>query len=593
MISDSVPAQTPSIEPGEGATSTTRLPRRWLLPVIAAVILLAAAIGVVAGLTLNGPRSGGSATVAGYVPAEATIYYELRLDLPGDQRANLRTFLGHFPGVDADKYLTDEIDKQLDAWASKIPGGYLYSADVKPWFDGTLAFATIGVPSMLGVGSGGASPAPPQTMVFAGVRDAAGATALSDRLRVEIVKAGGTVTSTTHGSATIWSATGLPATGTTSLAKETFAWTITSDEVIGGTSADLVTTALDVHAGSKPSLADRQEFRDGLSRLPADHVLVVSVNVAQMLAGAKQELSTLQPGAGDALDELVAQSPNYVVTSASVLGDRLSLDASALMATGATLPANRDRGLVDLAPGDAIFFDDGADVGKGLTAYVNAIKKAVATNPQAAQQLQQAEAILGGDLGSFVSWIGDAALVAGQTNGQPYAGLIITPTDAGAARTKLAQLRGLLQLAAGVGTQVSVTDADHNGTTITTVKVNAGAGTPAWAATYQYAVTNQRVVFGNGETFVARVLDIDRAHSLGGQARFSGALDAMGGTANIGTVWLDLAALRAAIEPLIPAAGQSTYQSDVRPWVAPFDYLIAANRADGQLLTSRVAIVVK
>jgi hypothetical protein len=594
LISDSVPAQTPPLEPVGGEAGTTPAPRpRWVVPVVAAVVVLAAAIGVIAGLTLNGTRSSGSGAAASYVPADATVYYELRLDLPGDQRANLRTFLGHFPGVDADKYLTDEVDKQLDSWASQIPGSFSYSADVKPWFNGSLAFATIGVPSVMGVGTAGASSLP-KTLVFAGVRDAAGATAFSDRLRAEIAKAGGTVTSSTHGSATIWSATGIPGTSVGgSKAPQTFAWTITADEVVGGTSTDLVGSALDVHAGTNPSLADRQEFRDGLSRLPADRVLVAAVDVAQMMNGFKQELSTLQPGAGDALNEILAQIPTFVVTSSTLLADRISLDSNALMPSGSALPANRDRGLAALAPDDAIFFTDGADVGRGLTAYVNAIKKAVATSPAAAAQLQQAEAVLGGDLASLVSWIGDAALVAGETNRQPYVGLIITPTNAADARVKLSQLRGLLQLAAGAGGQVSVTDADHGGTTITTIKVAAGAGTPAWATTYQYAVTDSHVIIGNGEVFVARVLDTDSAHSLAGQARFSAGLAGQGGASNIGTIWLDLAGLRAAIEPLIPTEMQTEYRSKVQPWLAPLDYVIGTNTADGQRLASRMAIVVK
>ena len=591
MISDSVPEQTPSPEPSGGEASTTRAARpRWLIPVVGAVVLLAAAIGVVAGLTLNGSRSG-AAPAAGYVPADATTYYEIHLDLPGNQRANLRTFLGHFPGVDADKYLTDAIDQQLDQWASQIPGSFTYSGDVKPWFNGQLAFATFGTPSMTPNVSDPAA-ALPKTLMFAGVRDAAGARALDAKLRAEVVKHGFTVTSVTHGSATIWSATGVPS-GSASRTTTSFAWTITDDEVVGGTSVDLVSAALDVHGGSKPSLADRQEFRDGLSRLPADRVMVAAVDLGAMVGDVKQQLSSMQPGAGDALNDYFAQLPTFVVSSSSVLGDRITLDGTAVLPSGATQSTNGDRGLAALAPSDAIFFADGADVGRTLTSFVNGIRKAIAADPAAATQLQQAEAVLGGDLSSFVSWIGDAGIVAGETNNEPYVGTLVTPTSAADARTKLAQLRGLLQLAAGAGTQISVSDADHNGTTITTIKVDAGAGVPAWATTYQYAVTDRHVILGNGDTFVARVLDLDKAHSLAGQARFSAGLDSVGGASNIGSVWLDVAALRAALEPLVPTDTSGTYRSQVQPWLAPFDYIVGTYRADGQRTVGRLAVVVK
>ena len=52
-------------------------------------------------------------------------------------------------------------------------------------------------------------------------------------------------------------------------------------------------------------------------------------------------------------------------------------------------------------------------------------------------------------------------------------------------------------------------------------------------------------------------------------------------------------ALRTALEPLLPAEGQQTYQTSVKPWVAPFDYMVAANKTDGQQVENRIAIVVK
>jgi hypothetical protein len=580
---------------GEPAVSRTP-PPRWLVPVAGAVVVLAVAIGVIAGLTLNGTRSAGSgsaAAAAAYVPADATFYYELRLDLPGDQRANLRAFLGHFPGVDAERYLTDQVDQQLDDLTSKVPAGFSYTKDVKPWFNGTLAFAMLGYPSMAGIGAN-STPAVPQMLIFAGVKDATGAAALGDRLRTEITRAGGTVSTTSHGSATIWSSTATDAVGGTSSTSsaQLVAWTITSDVIIAGTGVDLVASALDAHAGSKPSLANRQEFRDGLARLPADRVFTMSLDSAPMFAQLQKDLASLQPGMKDALSALSKMLPTFQVGGSRFLADRLTFDSNASMPSGA-LPANRDRGLAALAPGDAILFDDGADVGKGLTAYLDAVKAAVAGSGTGTDELRQVEGILGGDLSSMVSWIGDAALVAGVTDKQPYFGVIITPTNANDARTRLAQLRGLLDLAAGTGTDVTVSDADHNGTKITTIKVHAGTGTPAWATTYQYAVTDQRVVIGSGETLVARVLDTQQADSLAGQQRFASGVEGVGGASNIGTLWVDLTALRTAVEPMIPADAAATYRTELQPWLTPFDYIAGTNRADGQQLSSRFAIVLK
>ena len=46
-------------------------------------------------------------------------------------------------------------------------------------------------------------------------------------------------------------------------------------------------------------------------------------------------------------------------------------------------------------------------------------------------------------------------------------------------------------------------------------------------------------------------------------------------------------------EPLLPAEAKATYQSEVQPWVAPFDYAIGAVRSDGQRSETHFALVVK
>ena len=180
--------------------------------------------------------------------------------------------------------------------------------------------------------------------------------------------------------------------------------------------------------------------------------------------------------------------------------------------------------------------------------------------------------------------------MGGYANGAPYVGLISEPTDAGIARTKLLQLQSLLQLAsANGGPTVKISTADHGGTTITTISFDAGSSTPSWASSLQYAVTDQRVVIGSGDSFVARVLDMQAASSLGNSARFRAALDSVGGSSNTGAIWFDLVALRAALEPFVPADSKAVYETSIKPWVAPFDYLVAASKADGQQLNGRIA----
>jgi hypothetical protein len=588
VISDSVPGQIPEPIPSGGEPSISSTPRpKWLIPGAAAVVVLAVAIGLVAGITLT--NRGGSATgAASYVPAESAVYYELRLDLPGDQRAALRSFLGHFPQLDVDKYLTDELDQQLDQLTATMPSGYRYSTDVKPWFDGTLAFAVVRYPSMMP----GANASVPDVLVLAGVKHPTTAASVNDRVRADATKAGATITSTTHGGVTIWSAKG-GSSETTAGMPHTFAWAITADQLVAGTSADLVGKALDTHSGAAPSLASRDEFSAGLARLPADRVLTASFDLKALLTQFRSDLASAQPSAAAIVSEIASRSPTFGVVSARFENDRFVTDSSSTLPSAA--PANADRGLAALTPNDAIFFADSSNVGKGLADSLTYLKGVLAaTGGIGNKGLDQVEAALGGDFGSFVSWMGDTAVVAGDTKGTPWVGLISNPTDAQAAQTKLQQLQALLQLAsANGGPRVQITDADHAGTRITTIQFEATNQTPSWASTLQYAITDQRVVIGSGNAFVARVLDMQSTSSLGADPRFRAALDSVGGTTNSGAFWFDLTALRAALEPLVPADGQSVYQSNVKPWVAPFDYLVGASKADGQEVESRIAIVVK
>ena len=312
-----------------------------------------------------------------------------------------------------------------------------------------------------------------------------------------------------------------------------------------------------------------------------------------LLAQVQKDVVSSQPSAAAAFSQIVAQAPTYAVASARFESDRFVMDSSATLPGAA--PTNSDRGLAALTPSDAIYFADGSNVGQGLAGSLNSLKSFLgASGAVTGPTLDQVEAALGGDLGSFVSWMGDTAMVAGYTNSTPWVGLISKPTDAQAARSKLLQLQSILQLASvNGGPEVQISQADHNGTQITTIHVEAGSGTPSWASTLQYAVTDQRVVIGSGDSFVARVLDMQSANSLASNPRFRAALDSVGGASNNSDFWFDLSGLRTALEPLVPASSQSVYQNSIKPWVAPFDYVIGAGKSDGQQVEGRFAVVVK
>jgi Protein of unknown function (DUF3352) len=588
VITDSIPPQAPQPEPtGARAPSGGAARPRWVVAAIVAVVALAVLIGVIAGTTLNARRTGGAASAAaGYVPADASVYYELRLDLPGDQRANVETLLTHFPSEAKTMLLEGGLDTLLDQGSAADPSGLHYTTDLKPWFDGSLAAAMIGYPQVFP--SGQMTSVMPDMLVFAGVKDADAARAAIDRVRTEGGLSG--ATSTMHDGFTIWSVADTQSGGP----GLKIAWTVTNDEVVLGTSPDLVAGALDVHAGSQPSLSERSEFKEGLARLPSDRVAVFSVDSAKILEQLGSAMASAEPSVAPLFDAMTANAGTFVVGSARIEGDRLVMDESTRLASTSTVE-NHDAKLAEAAPGDAFLFATANDVGSSLATSIDSLVQALGSSVPA-DQLDQLQSILGGDISSFVSWIGDAAVVAGEDGSQPYAGLIITPTDAHEASVRLLQLQGLLQLGASSGgPKVTVTDEDHGGTRITTLTFDLPptlADVPSaasWATTIQYAVTDTRVVIGTGTSFVARVLDMSQGDSLASQARFSSAVTALGGASNTGMMWLDLAGIRTAVEGAMGTA----LPPGVDQWVAPFDYLAAANRVDSGWLEAHAVLVVK
>src|SRR6188768_3370520 len=111
---------------------------RWAvsLAVVALVIIASAAVAAI----ITGRSS--TAVVLGYVPTGTTAYAEIRLDLPGDQRAAAGEFLSKFPGFADQAALDSKLDEVLDQLVKDATNDeQTYTANIKPWFDGELAFS--------------------------------------------------------------------------------------------------------------------------------------------------------------------------------------------------------------------------------------------------------------------------------------------------------------------------------------------------------------------------------------------------------------------------------------------------------------------
>ena len=171
-----------------------------------------------------------------------------------------------------------------------------------------------------------------------------------------------------------------------------------------------------------------------------------------------------------------------------------------------------------------------------------------------------------------------------------------------AAERRLGQLATFATLGAmDPSTGITVSDEAVGDVTVTTIRWQGsqdGIDMPPLPSgvAIEYAVTDDRVLIGIGDTFVRRVLDLDASESLGSQPRFADAVSQLGGSENAGMAWLDLAGTREAVESALAdlAGGDSMadYESEIRPWLLPLDRFVSVSRLDGGVVVQRAALLV-
>lgn len=586
------------IEEGTPFVSAAASRPRWIVAVVAAVAILAVAMGGVAGAFLiNGRGAGaGAGAAASYVPADAVMYMELRLDLPGDQREMLRQVLDRFEPIDTDTLLGAKLGDWLDdKLASSSDPHVSYSADIAPWFNGQLAMSMNAYPSTADV----AHMTAPESVAFLGVADVAAARAFADRMRTEAQQRGATFTAEQHQGVDVWSlSVDESHNGSISAMGPGFAYAISADQLVLGTGSAAVNHALDVHAGGSASLAQRAELQRLAARLPADRVGFGWFDATSMMQQIRADAAKLDPGMGQMLDGLASSTSLFGVAAARFEHDRLTFETVGDAPQGAFALENRDRGLARWVPSDAIYFSDAPNLGRTLAQVVGGLKTGLSSAGVTKGALDQVESALGGDIESFVSWIGDGAVVAGWDGEQPYGGLVLVPNDVAAARQHLAQLTALARLGTlQPGGPISVTDETVQGVTVTTFRYQQPQGGfdgfDLPGAALQYAVTDERVLIGFGDHFVGRVLSLSESQSLAASPRYQQAIAAVGGSTNAGSSFIDLTGLRAAVEKAIPAAERAPYDEMAAPYLAPLDYIVGVTRLDGGVADTRAALVVK
>ncbi len=546
---------------------------RWLI----AGAVIAAVVGVTAlAAALLGGRS--TPPALGYVPADSVLLLELRPELAGDQRANLGKLLSVFPGFKDQSSLDEKISETFQLLVDRASdGGLDYRAEVEPLLDGPLYVALRDVPltDLL-------SPRFLVVLTTDGTRECG--EIAPDRPTSTVVHDGHELVVGTD--------------------PEGFGFACTLDGRFGlvGDEAS-VRDALDTMRDGG-GLVETESFRAAQAALPADRLGSLVVDVGALLGLLAEADPTALPLSG--LD--AAALPDWLAMSVRAESDALVSELSApIVEPGASAggaPASgpaRVSDLADVLPATTIAAFEAHDLGAGIVAGLDAVR----ADPGTADEIRQFEAAaaLFGGIDGLTGWIGDTAVAVTLDKGTPTAGIVVRATDAAAARSMLDSIRNIVLLAGGAS-GLGLEEVDHDGTTITLLDIGdwsellgptGGSGANPGLegrAVIAWAIRDDLVVAGVGESFVVSVLDSGAGDSLADSERYRRAL-ALAGPENDGQGYVDLAAIIAFVGDGLEGDEAREWEADIAPWVEPLDGLAFATGRDEGLTRSRIVMTVR
>ena len=579
------PAPTPVFEPVPTApveqAATSRPGRSRVKWLIAALVTLLV-VGTAAGATLMLTASAGNADVLAWTPADSIVYAEARLDLPGDQRAELAKTMKAFPGFDDQAAFPVKLNEALDMLVGRASGGKMsYQADIAPWFGGQVGVSVGPIPAT-------ADATAARGLVLVGVKDAAKAGAWASKV---LTDAGATTTTEQYNGVTINKIT--PPAGKTAMAGAQVAWaTFGPVMALGDTTS--VKAAIDTKGTA--GLPTVTQFQTAEASVPSERIAFAYVDTAAVLKGA----TSMAGAAAAALPSMPAllgnlQAP-WAAVAISAKDGSLVVDASTPHQTALGAAKTFESKLPSVLPPTTVALVEGHDVGQTL----QAAKALLAKEPSLADGVKQVDdtlALLGG-FGAIVDWMGEVGIAVTVDGDKVAGGIVATPLDPAAPARLFSQLRGFLQLAGG-SSGITVTEESYAGETIVVIDLG-DIGSLAGAATggavtvpgnvqIAYAVTNDVVVLGYGTDFVKGVLDARTGDSLAKTDRFKAALN-QADKENAALLWLDVAGVRSFAESQIPAADKATYQADAKPYLDAFDSVIGTY-APGETLDGSTLVI--
>jgi len=515
------------------------------------------------------------------------VVAELRVDLPGDQLQKVGNVLAHFPGFKDQSTLTSKLDEALARITTQATNGSAgYETDVKPWLAGPL-FVGARMPSSAGSATADTS-TPSAVAVF-----------------------------TTDGKVTCDPIT------KSSTAKEAYngidihggdagamACALDGRYALVGDTAS-IKAALDAHANHSSVDGDSQ-YQKARDALGGDRLATVYFSIEALKAGALESAIPALSSAGMDVNAALAALPPWAIAGlraedsaivADIVSGPFGTPPSPSGSPLLTAPPAHVSRLAPLLPSDtAVLYElHGTGVlGQNLLTSLRA-------NPALAPTLGQLDATLGilGGPQALIGWIDDAGIVVIPDGSSLTGGLLVQAADEATATAKADQIRSLLTLA-GLSSGITTRDIDINGTKVTIADLGdissllqqagqaAGGLTvpPGTHIVISLAAHGSTVLIGAGESFARRILETAAGSSLADQASYKTALG-LSFSSNSGQLYIAAAPLLAFADTAIPADAKARFDSDVKPYIDPFDAVIETASSDPSGTRIRFVITVK
>ena len=522
-----------------------------------------------------------------YIPANMPVVAELRVDLPGDQLQKVGNLLAHFPGFKDQSTLTSKLDEALARITTQASSGSAsYATDVKPWLAGPL-FVGAAVPSSTGNAAAG-TPTPSAVAVFT----------TDGKVTCDPITKGSTAKETYKGVDIHGGDAGA------------MACALDGRYGLVGDSAS-IKAALDAHANHS-GVDGNSQYNKARDALGGDRLATVYFSVEALKSGALASAIPALASAGTDVNAALAALPSWVIAGfraedAAIVADIVSAPAGPLPGpSGSTLltmpPAHVSR-LAPLLPSDTAAFYELHGSGVLGQNLLTSLRASPALSP-ALGQLDAALGVLGGPQ-ALIGWIDDAGIVVIPDGSSLTGGILAQAPDDATAAAKADQIRSFLTLA-GLSGGISSRDIDINGTKVTIADLGdissllqqagpaAGGLTlpPGTHIVISVAARGSTVLIGGGESFARRILETAAGSSLADQASYKTALG-LSFASNSGQVYVAAAPLLAFADTAIPADAKASFDSDVKPYVAPFDAFIETAWSDPSGIRIRFVITVK